>query len=132
MDIRDYRKLPEGLCRDDVKKYSELVLSESVNEQMKDTQEKLIEMANRQWNVYEMPDKDLQEKVTNWINDHWNPSDQDFIDKSLVIAYCFGLRKDMFERLLVLYRGDFKGEHLETLEHSDGENINPYWRSKKL
>ena len=132
MNIKDYKKLPEGLGKDDVKKYCDILLEEAEHEPTNATLDKLDEMGIRQWDTYETPDEDLQDRLTDWINKNLELHDQRMIEGALKTIYSFSLSKDLYEKYLNVYIGEFKDQCVEILNNAHGDRIDPYWRSKKI
>ena len=127
LDHELYRYLPDYMASADVSQLTHQTLIHSSNEEPDVTLKKLRILGDRQWHTYRASTNSICAQLTSWISENSASASQDFIEGALVIAYCFGLKKEMYAQLLDNYRGQHRTEFEQDLERSVGNYINPWW-----
>ncbi len=118
LDHELYRFLPDYIDPADVLQLTQQTLQNSTNEEPDVTMKKLRILGDRQWHTYRAATNSVCVQLTSWIGDHSSSESQDFIEGALVIAYCYGLTKEMYVQLLGNYRGQHRNEFEKDLERS--------------
>jgi len=128
--IDDLQNLPDVMTRDEVRKLCDLILKEADAEDSHTTLQKLEELGDRQWHMYELPDPQTQQEIRNWMIRNWISPTEAWLEGVLAVIYMFALDKQLFQRALQSYTGPHKDEFEKDLLHSPGEYIDPWWSMK--
>lgn len=126
MKIEEYRDLPEGAGKEQLKSVYVKLFEDFNKDSYEDVYKKLEIICDKQWHTSELPGKDVQEMIRNWIVNNWTDS-QKFYELVIGLCYCFGLEKELYTRALNLYHGEYKNDYEKDLEQSKGDCIDPYW-----
>lgn len=126
-DINEYGEYPDESI---IEEFIDFVIQNSVDEQLMQTLDKLVELGDKQWHNYEEPKTNVKEKMKNFLISKWS-EDSDFLEQVLAISYCFALDKDFYCLALNNYKGQHRNEFEKDLINSPGENIDPYWTMRK-
>ena len=131
--IKEFNEIniyPEHPKADIVEMFTNFVLDNSGNESRTETLKKLIVLSDKQYHTNTQPEIRLKEKIQNWLMNNWMEIIKIFPDSILPIAHGFALEKIIFENAMKLAQREINNQWLETLDHSEGLYLNPWWNLK--
>jgi len=131
MKREDLNNYPEYPSKEIVERFCNFVLDEADKFVPEDTLGDLNYLGDKQWHTYELPSKVLQERITNWLIQNWTSNSNKFLEGVMGVCYCFALDKEIVQKALELYDGEFKQEYKRHLDKSLGDNMDPWWSMKE-
>jgi hypothetical protein len=126
MKLQEYENLPDGMTAAEVAGVLDIFLSETNLDTSQERIQKLEILCDKQWHTYEVADEVVRKKAENLIISYWEENNE-YLEMSLNLCYCFGLSKCIFTKLLNSYNGEQRWEYLKILGNSIGDSIDPYW-----
>jgi hypothetical protein len=126
--INDYPEYPK---QEIINIFVDFVIANSIDEPLNKTLEKLEELADKQYHLYQEPKKKIKEKLKNWIVANWNSASDELLESIMCVLSGFAMKKELYQIALDNYNGEDKSDFEKILINSSEENINPWWDLKK-